>query len=88
MAVALHPAQALEYIALLSRDIGSAAIVASDGQLLAGDPALISQIQSGQAPESLLVASSATHTIGVEIGPRALRRLLEHDLGVALKALA
>lgn len=87
MAVALDPEQALDYVALLSRDFGAAAILGGDGELLAGDPTLGAQIRAGQALENVLLVGSATHSIGVEIGRGALPGLLEHDLNVALKAM-
>lgn len=87
MAVALAPEQALDYVALLSRDVGAIAILGGDGELLAGDPALGARIAAAPAPDGVLLVASATHTIGVEVGRGALPGLLEHDLNVALRAM-
>jgi hypothetical protein len=80
---ALTPAGALGWLGSLSIDVRAAAVTDAAGTVLAGDPSLA---QAGEGAD-VMVARSERHAIVVRIGPRALKRLLEGDLRVALAGL-
>lgn len=91
MTAALTPQLALAYLGELSVDVRAAVVVASDGAVLAGDPALGARVAA--APRTpgtqhvpaadgtlLLVRTSTGIGIAVVAGDRALLPLLAGDL--------
>jgi len=80
---ALSPAGALGWLGSLSVDVRAAAVLDTDGVVLAGDPALA---QAGEGAD-VMVARSEHHAIIVRTGPRPVKRLLEADLRAALEGL-
>lgn len=80
---ALTPAGVLGWLGSLSIDVRAAAVLDADGTVLAGDPALAGTREGGD----VIVARSERYAIVVRTGPRALRRLLQADLGAALDGL-
>jgi hypothetical protein len=80
---ALSPAGALGWLGSLSVDVRAAAVLDAEGAVLAGDPALAQAAEGAD----VMVARSERHAIVVRTGPRALKRLLQADLRVALEGL-
>ena len=94
MTAALTPQRALDYLATLSTDLRSSAVLGPDGALLAGDAALAATAAAAlqRAPGETLVrealpsgvtltaARSASHAVAVETGPHALASLVAMDL--------
>jgi hypothetical protein len=99
MAPLLTPADALAYLDQLSADVRAGAVLAADGELLAGDPALAArgrELLSGAEPElevptgegTLYGARSGTHAVVVACGRFALSGLQRHDLRTVLADLS
>ena len=80
---ALTPDGALGWLASLSIDVRSAAVLDADGAVLAGDPGLAGAAEG----DDVIVARSEAHAIVVRTGPRPLKRLLQADLRTALDGL-
>jgi hypothetical protein len=101
MTEALTPAQALEYLRTLSADIEEAAVLAADGELLAGDDALAEPAREllAAAPEaddvevstatgSVFAARDDAHSLVLVTGRFALPALVRYDLRMVLSDLA
>ena len=94
MTAALTPERALAYLATLSTDIRSSAVLGPGHALLAGDPGLAEAAAAalerspGEAVvrealpsgATLMAARSPSHAVAVEIGPHALAALVALDL--------
>lgn len=79
MPSALDPNRAIEYLGLLSCDIGSVAVFDADGEMLAGEP-----VDAAGTPVSV---TAGDLTITATLGPNGLRALFEHDLSAAVQAM-
>jgi hypothetical protein len=101
MTEALTPAQALEYLRTLSADIEEAAVLAADGELLAGNEALAEparelldaapdadDVEVSTAEGSVFAARSDTHAVVLVCGRFALPALVRFDLRMVLGDLA
>ncbi len=101
MTDALSPAQALEYLRTLSADIEEAAVLASDGSLLAGPEALAeparalldaapdaADLEVSTADGSVFAARSDRHAVVLVCGRFALPALVWCDLRMVLADLA
>jgi hypothetical protein len=93
---ALTPAAALAWLGSLSIDMRAAAVLDSDGAVLAGDAALGARAAAALAAApgagalddgDLLVVRSGRHALAATLGPHALRRLARSDLRAAAQAL-
>jgi hypothetical protein len=80
---ALTPDGALGWLGSLSIDVRAATVLDAAGAVLAGDPALA----RAEGGADVMMARSEHHAIVVRVGPRALKRLLEADIRVALEGL-
>ena len=101
MTDALTPAQALEYLRTLSADIQDAAVLAPDGELLAGTAGLAESARAllAAAPEaddievstaeaSVFAARSDAHAVVLVCGHFALPALVRFDLRMVLGDLS
>ncbi len=95
----ITPDHALDYLALLSTDLRAAAVLAADGQLLAGDEqvaaAARAALASCDAPDvrapagdgAVFASRSAGHAIAVAVGRFALAAVVIDDLRRVLAEL-
>jgi hypothetical protein len=98
---ALAPGQALDYLRTLSADIEQAAVLSSDGTLLAGPRELTKparallaaapdaeEIEVSTGQNSVFAARSDEHAVVLVCGRFALPALIRYDLKVVLGELA
>jgi len=78
----LPPDLALAYLKALSADVRDAVIQTADGQLVAGDPALLQR-----AHDHVFAEADDQHAITVVTGPHALPALVRMDLRSVLADL-
>jgi hypothetical protein len=83
MTTALTPELALAYLAELAPAIQAVAVLAEDGELLAGDRNLVSQV--GQ--RHVLSVRGPRHTLLARVGEAALVPLALHDLETVVQDL-
>ena len=99
MTAALTPAHALAYLELLSTDLRGAAVLDSNGALLAGDERLAAAARAALAADeaadlrvasgdgAVYVSRSAGHAVAVEMGRFALAAVVIDDLRRVLDQL-
>jgi len=101
MTEALTPAQALEYLRTLSADIEEAAVLAADGELLAGNEALAEparelldaapdadDVEVSTADGCVFAARDDDYSLVLVTGRFALPALVRYDLRMVLSDLA
>jgi hypothetical protein len=96
MTSALTPDLALAYLGELSSDIRAAVLLGADGELLAGDEALVEPakalLDAADAPAvevltprgGVFAARSQNHALVAVAGRTALPALVRYDLGLVL----
>ena len=99
MPAALTPDHALAYLALLSTDLRAAAVLAADGQLLAGDERVAAaaraalegseaaDVRASTGDGAVFASRSPGHAVAVEVGRFALAAVVIDDLRRVLAEL-